>query len=68
MADAKTPRVPTLAERVAALGWRLEERPGHGFRLVDAITGTHVAAAWTEVDGYGLTLPDVERIVRAHTP
>ena len=56
----------TLDARAANLGWRVEKGPG-GHRLVDASTGTLVAADWSTLHGFGLSLGDVEEIIAAHS-
>lgn len=52
-------RESRLAERAVAAGWRLEKVDG-GFRLVDAVTATLVAADWTVHGGGGLDLDAIE--------
>jgi hypothetical protein len=56
----------TLDARAVKLGLRVEKGPG-GHRLVDAATGTLVAADWSTLDGFGLSLGDVEQIIAAHS-
>lgn len=55
-------RKADAAARAAAAGLRLEEN-ADGYRLVDSATGTQAAAVWTNPDGYGLTLAQVEAIL-----
>ena len=49
-----------LADRATALGWVLEGDYHRGYRIVNAETGTLVAAAWANVGGYGLDLKQIE--------
>jgi hypothetical protein len=55
-----------LDARAAKLGWRIEHSKT-GARIVDAQTGTLVAADWSKQDGFGLSAVDVERIIDEHT-
>ncbi len=54
-------REAELATRAESRGWRLEaDDGGSGFRLVWQRTGTLVAADWSTIDGFGLTLDEIE--------
>jgi len=61
---SKVSRQSGLSARAATVGWRLEQGDD-GYRLVDAQTGTFVAAKWSNLDGYGLTLDEVEAALRS---
>lgn len=52
-------RVSKLSKVAAEHGMTIE-RHGSTYRLVDAGTGTLVAADWTSSDGFGLDLDAVE--------
>lgn len=52
-------RESRLAAKAGEFGVVLEKGDA-GHRLVDATTGTFVAADWTVEDGYGLTLDQIE--------
>lgn len=59
-------RKTQLAKLAADSGYELQEGPGQsGWRLVDAQTGTLQAAVWTNKDGFGLSLDDIETALRA---
>ena len=51
-------RLAKVSKVATALGLSVESIDA-GYRVVDATTGTMVAAAWTEPDGFGLTLDEV---------
>ena len=59
-------RAAQLAKRAAAHGWVLQRTAagivptGRGYRLVNAVTGTLVAAEWSAPGGYGLSLDQIE--------
>jgi len=61
---AKTAREAKLAKAASARGWTLQSSKA-GLRLVDAQTGTLVAAVWTVDDGYGLTLDQIDAALAA---
>ena len=48
-----------VAKALSARGLLLE-REGKVYRVVDAATGTFIAADWSTDDGFGLTLAEVE--------
>jgi hypothetical protein len=51
-----------LGKKAAEVGLRLEHTAA-GYRIVNADTGTLVAAVWTTADGYGLDLDQVAAVL-----
>lgn len=67
---ATNTREAKLSRLADGRGWRLERADGiratdGGYRMVDAATGTLVAAVWSNPEGYGLTLDEIERALTA---
>jgi len=61
---AEQSREAKARKKATDSGYTLEKGKG-GFVLVDASTGTWVAAAWSSADGFGLILDDVETALDA---